>query len=71
MLMLVNLGPDGTLRWKAEDHRLGRSESVMGKDDTSKIVALSVLVKDRWVVPLRQVLNILITYWCYESSKLM
>jgi hypothetical protein len=29
----------------------------------------TVLVKDRWVSPREQVLNILITYWSYGPSK--
>jgi hypothetical protein len=41
MLRLDNLRPGGALRWKAEDHRLERSRSVMWKAGTSKIVALS------------------------------
>jgi hypothetical protein len=32
--------------WKAEYRRLGRSESVMWKDDASKVVAPLVSVKD-------------------------
>jgi hypothetical protein len=34
-----NLRPDGALRWKAEDRRLGRAGSVIWQADTSKIVA--------------------------------
>jgi hypothetical protein len=37
--MLDNLKPDGALRWKAEDRRLGRLGSVMWKACTSKVVA--------------------------------
>jgi hypothetical protein len=37
--MLDNLRPDEALRWKAEDYRLGRLESVMWKADTFKVVA--------------------------------
>jgi hypothetical protein len=40
MLMLDNLRPDVALRWKVEDHRLGRSGSVMWKVGTSQVVAL-------------------------------
>jgi hypothetical protein len=40
MLRLDNLRPDGALRWKAEDRRLGRSGSVIWKAGTSKVVAL-------------------------------
>jgi hypothetical protein len=59
---LDKLEPDGTLRWKVEDHRLGRAESVMWQVGTSKIVPPpSVSVKDRWVDPHEQVLNVLIT----------
>jgi hypothetical protein len=39
MLILDNLRPSGVLRWKVEDDRLGRSESVMWQVDTSKVVA--------------------------------
>jgi hypothetical protein len=41
MLRLDNLRPGRALRWKWEDHRLGRSRSEMWKADTSKIVALA------------------------------
>jgi hypothetical protein len=41
MLRFDNLRPGGALRWKVEDHRLGRSESVMWKAGTSEIVALA------------------------------
>jgi hypothetical protein len=34
-----NLRPSGDLRWKAEDHQLRRSESVMCQAGTSKVVA--------------------------------
>jgi hypothetical protein len=34
-----NLRPGGALRWKADDHRLGRSGSVMWLAGTSKVVA--------------------------------
>jgi hypothetical protein len=36
---MVNPRPGRALRWKAEDHRLGRAGSVMWKADTSKVVA--------------------------------
>jgi hypothetical protein len=39
MLRLDNLRSDGALRWKAEDHRLGRSKSVMWNAGTSKFVS--------------------------------
>jgi hypothetical protein len=39
MLRLDNLRLGGALRWKAEDHRLGRLESVMWQADSSKVVA--------------------------------
>jgi hypothetical protein len=39
MLSMDNQRPDGALRWKAKDHQLGRSESVMWKVSTSKVVA--------------------------------
>jgi hypothetical protein len=35
---MINLRPDGALRWKAEDRQLGRSVSVMWKASTSKFV---------------------------------
>jgi hypothetical protein len=38
-LRLDNLRLGGALRWKAEDHRLGRLESVMWQADSSKVVA--------------------------------
>jgi hypothetical protein len=34
-----NLRPGGTLRWKVEDHRLGRSGSVMWQVSTFNVVA--------------------------------
>jgi hypothetical protein len=39
MLRVDNLRPDGAFRWKADDHRLGRSGSVMWQVGTSKAVA--------------------------------
>jgi hypothetical protein len=39
MLDLDNLILGGALRWKVEDHWLGKSESVVWKADTSKVVA--------------------------------
>jgi hypothetical protein len=60
---MFNLRSGGTLRWKVEDHQLGRSVSVMWQAGTSKVIAPPVLVKDRWVGPREQVLNVLITYW--------
>jgi hypothetical protein len=36
---MINLRLGRALRWKAEDHRLERSESVMWKVGTSKVVA--------------------------------
>jgi hypothetical protein len=39
MLIFVNLRPGGALRWKMEDHCLGRSGSVMWQVSTSKVVA--------------------------------
>jgi hypothetical protein len=42
---------------------LERSGSVMWKADTSKVVPPPVSVKDRWVSPCEQVLNIPITCW--------
>jgi hypothetical protein len=38
---MVNLRPDGALRWKAEDQQLGSTGSVMWIAETSKIVALA------------------------------
>jgi hypothetical protein len=58
MFRLDNLRSGGALRCKAEDRRLGRSGSVMWKASTSKIVAPPMLVKDRWVGPCEQVLNV-------------
>jgi hypothetical protein len=43
---------------KSRDRLLGRSESVMLKAGTSKVVPPPVLVKDRRVVPSEQVLNV-------------
>jgi hypothetical protein len=69
MLRLDNLRPGGTLRWKAEDCRLEMSDSVMWKVNTSKVVAPPVLIKDRWVNPREQVLNVLITCQRYMLGK--
>jgi hypothetical protein len=46
---------------ESEDCRLGRSESVIWKASTSKVVAPPVSVKERWVGPDEQTLNIPIT----------
>jgi hypothetical protein len=35
---MVNLRLDGAIRWKVEDHRLGRLGNVMWKTGTSKVV---------------------------------
>jgi hypothetical protein len=37
-LSLDNLGPGGVLMWKVEDRRSGRSESVIWKAGTSKVI---------------------------------
>jgi hypothetical protein len=39
MLRFVNLRPDRALRWKVEDHGLGRSKSVIWKAGISKVIA--------------------------------
>jgi hypothetical protein len=49
---------------------LGTSGSVMSWDGTSKVVALAVSVKNRWVGSCEQVLNVLIACWWYRPSKL-
>jgi hypothetical protein len=49
-------------RWKVEDYRLGMSGSVIWQADTFKVVAPPVSVRDRWVGPREQVLNVPITY---------
>jgi hypothetical protein len=67
---IVNWRPGGALKWKAVDCRLGRSGSVMWKAGTSTVVPLPVSVKDRWVGPHDQVLNVPIVYWCYGHNKL-
>jgi hypothetical protein len=52
-----------------EDHQLRRSGSELQKDGTSKVVAPSVSVKDRWVSPCEQVLNVPIACRRYGSTK--
>jgi hypothetical protein len=47
---------------KSEDRRLGRSESDIWQAGTSKVVALPMSVKDRWVSPREKVLNVPIAY---------
>jgi hypothetical protein len=42
-----------------------------GEPTLSRLSPLPVLVKDRWVGPREQVLNVTITCWCYGHSKLM
>jgi hypothetical protein len=37
--ILLNWRPDEALRWKVENHQLGRAESVLWKAGTSKVVA--------------------------------
>jgi hypothetical protein len=39
IVVKVNQRPDRALRWKVEEHRLGRSGSVMWQAGTSKVVA--------------------------------
>jgi hypothetical protein len=48
---------------KSGDLRLGKSGSDMWKVSTSKTVALPVSIKDRWVSPREQVLNVPIACW--------
>jgi hypothetical protein len=43
-----------------EDRQSGRAERVMWKADTSKVISPHVSVKNRWVGPHEQVLNVLI-----------
>jgi hypothetical protein len=69
MLRLDNLRLGGALRWKVEDHRLGRSGSEMWKASTSKVVALPMSVKDHWVGPREQVLNVPIVSRRYRPDK--
>jgi hypothetical protein len=69
MLRLDNLRSGGALRWKVEDHRLGRPENEMWKADTSKVVAPFVSVKNQWVSPREQVSNIPITCQRYGPGK--
>jgi hypothetical protein len=45
------------------DHRLGRSGSGLLKTGTSKVVVPPVSIKDRWVGPREQVLNVPIICW--------
>jgi hypothetical protein len=46
------------------DHRLGKVGEWYVQVDTSKVVALSVSVKNRGVGIHEQVLNVPITCWC-------
>jgi hypothetical protein len=64
-----NWRPGGALRWKLDDHQLGRSGSVIWKVGTSKVVAPPVSVKDRCVGPREQVLNIHIAYQRYGPGE--
>jgi hypothetical protein len=41
MLRMDNLRPGGTLRWKVENHRLGRLGSEKWKAGTSKVTTLA------------------------------
>jgi hypothetical protein len=45
------------------DSWLGRLGNGMWKVGTSKVVAPPVLIKDRWVDPREQVLNVPVAYW--------
>jgi hypothetical protein len=64
---LDNQRQGGTLRWK--DRRFGRSVGVIWKASASKVVAPPVSIKDWWVGPHKQVLNVLILYQRYGPSK--
>jgi hypothetical protein len=64
-----NLRSGEALRWKADDHWLGRLRSVMWQAGTSNVIPLPVSVKDRWAGPREQVLNIPIAYRWYGSGK--
>jgi hypothetical protein len=46
MPSMDNMRPGRALKWKAEDHWLGRSGSEVWKADTSKVVAPPVSIKD-------------------------
>jgi hypothetical protein len=69
MLRLDNLRPGGALRWKVKNHQLGRWGSVIWKVVTFKVVAPPVPVKDRWVGPREQVLNVPIVYRRYGPDS--
>jgi hypothetical protein len=69
MLRLDNLWPGRTLRWKAEDHRMGRSGSEMWKADTSRVVALACVSWGPMGCPREQVLNVPITCQRYGPYK--
>jgi hypothetical protein len=51
------------------DRRMEKSWSGMWKADTVKAIALPVSIKDRWVGPHEQVMNVPITCWCYGPGK--
>jgi hypothetical protein len=51
------------------DHQLGRSGSGLWKASTSKAVAPPMLVKDRWIGPREQILNVPIASWWYGPSS--
>jgi hypothetical protein len=60
----------GPLGGKVEYHQLGKLGSGMWKAGAFMVVAPPVSVKDRWVGPCEQVLNVPIACWWYVPSIL-
>jgi hypothetical protein len=63
MLILDTLRPGGALRWKVEIIGWEGQGVICGKLAPLRLQYLLVLVKDRWVGPREQVLNVLIACW--------
>jgi hypothetical protein len=60
---------DGALRWKVETISWEGREVVCGKSAPSKLYPPPVSIKDRWVGPRKQVLNVPIVCRWYEPDK--
>jgi hypothetical protein len=67
--LIDNLRPSGVLRWKGETTDWEGQEVVCGKSAPPMLYSPPVSVKNQWVGPHEQVLNIPIAWWWYGSSK--
>jgi hypothetical protein len=65
----LNWRPGGALRWKVETTNWEGWGVWCDMSEPPRLYPSSMSVKDRWVGPREQVLNVPIAYWCYGPSK--